>query len=101
MLPWPQLPSTCDSLKAGQFSLGFGAGGRLPIWHGVGGFTFNSSSSQGLLGPAILATEGKPTADGPQGSYTAVSQGKLTQVTQVKFDPEQHQRSEAIELLFG
>jgi len=24
---------------------GFGAGGRLPIWHGVGGFVFNSSSS--------------------------------------------------------
>ena len=44
----PQLPSTCDcdSLQAGQFSLGFGAGGRLPIWHGVGGFVFNSSSSQ-------------------------------------------------------
>ena len=27
------------------FYLGFGAGGRLPIWHGVGGFMFNSSSS--------------------------------------------------------
>ena len=25
--------------------LGFGAGGRLPIWHGLGGFMFNSSSS--------------------------------------------------------
>ena len=41
----PQIPSTCDSLMAGRFSLGFGAGGRLPIWHGVGGFMFNSSSS--------------------------------------------------------
>ena len=26
--------------------LGFGAGGRLPIWHGVGGFMFDSSSSR-------------------------------------------------------
>jgi hypothetical protein len=32
------------ALKAGQFSLGFGAGGRFPIWNGVGGFVFNSSS---------------------------------------------------------
>ena len=30
------------------FSLGFGAGGRLPIWHGVGGFVFNSSSSSAI-----------------------------------------------------
>ena len=41
----PASPSTCNSLKAGQFPLGFGAGGRLKIWHGVGGFMFNSSSS--------------------------------------------------------
>ena len=35
---------TADSL------LGFGAGGRLPILHGVGGFMFNSSSSCICLG---------------------------------------------------
>ena len=40
-----RIPSTCHSLKAGRFFLGFGAGGRLPIWNGVGGFMFNSSSS--------------------------------------------------------
>ena len=39
------IPSTCDSLMAGHSLLGFGAGGRLPIWHGVGGFMSNSSSS--------------------------------------------------------
>ena len=41
----------------------FGAGGRLPIWHGVGGFMFNSSSctlhrapvGQGPPGPDWLA----------------------------------------------
>ena len=58
----PRLPSTCDSLKAGQFSLGFGAGGRLPIWHGVGGFMFNSSSSSFSYIRGLLITLLRPTS---------------------------------------
>ena len=36
----------CGSLMAARFSFGFwgfGAGGRLPIWNGVGGFVTNPS----------------------------------------------------------
>ena len=41
------IPSTCDSLMAGRFSFGFWVLVLVgsPIWHGVGGFMFNSSSS--------------------------------------------------------
>jgi len=41
----PQIPSTCDSLMAGRFSFGFWCWWALAIWHGVGGFMSNSSSS--------------------------------------------------------
>ena len=39
-----EVPSTVRPLLASRIF--FGASGCLPIWHGVGGFTTNSSSSQ-------------------------------------------------------